>query len=260
MKFHDKVVLVSGGGTGIGRAVALGFAREGARVVVTGRNRETLDQTVKLAQAQVGDQSGDGDGDGRVVALVADVCDSASVAGLIGEIVERYGRLDIAINNAGVLATGKVADQAEEDFARVIDTNLTGVFLAMKHEIPAMVAGGGGVIVNFGSQLGTHKRLPGFGAYAASKAGVTALTRTAALEYIGQGVRINTLSPGSHDTPMSMRPGETEADRADRMRNQVPIGRVGSLDEITGTVLWLASEDAGYVVGADIVADGGSTA
>ncbi|MEV4094040.1 SDR family NAD(P)-dependent oxidoreductase [Streptosporangium saharense] len=250
MRFRDKVVLVTGGGSGIGRAVALGFAREGARVVVSGRGREALDQTVKLAEA---------DG-GRITALTSDVSDSASVAALVGQIVERYGRLDIAINNAGVLATGNVADQPEEDFARVVDVNLTGVFLAMKHEIPAMIAGGGGVIVNFSSQIGAHKRLPGFGAYAASKAGVTALTRTAAREYIDQGVRINALSPGSHDTAMSMRPGETEADRAERMKGQVPAGRVGSLDEITGTVLWLASDDAGYVIGADIVADGGSTA
>ncbi|MFF0573173.1 SDR family NAD(P)-dependent oxidoreductase [Streptosporangium saharense] len=250
MRFRDKVVLVTGGGSGIGRAVALGFAREGAQVVVSGRGREALDQTVKLAEA---------DG-GRVTALTSDVSDSASVAALVGQIVERYGRLDIAINNAGVLATGNVTDQSEEDFARVVDVNLTGVFLAMKHEIPAMIAGGGGVIVNFSSQIGAHKRLPGFGAYAASKAGVTALTRTAAREYIDQGVRINALSPGSHDTAMSMRPGETEADRAERMKDQVPAGRVGSLDEITGTVLWLASDDAGYVIGADIVADGGSTA
>ncbi|MBB4917075.1 SDR family NAD(P)-dependent oxidoreductase [Streptosporangium saharense] len=250
MRFRDKVVLVTGGGSGIGRAVALGFAREGAQVVVSGRGREALDQTVKLAEA---------DG-GRIAALTSDVSDSASVAALVGQIVERYGRLDIAINNAGVLATGNVTDQPEEDFARVVDVNLTGVFLAMKHEIPAMIAGGGGVIVNFSSQIGAHKRLPGFGAYAASKAGVTALTRTAAREYIDQGVRINALSPGSHDTAMSMRPGETEADRAERMKDQVPAGRVGSLDEITGTVLWLASDDAGYVIGADIVADGGSTA
>ncbi|MEU1882828.1 SDR family oxidoreductase [Streptosporangium sp. NPDC020072] len=256
MRFHDKVVLVTGGGSGIGRAVALGFAREGAQVVVSGRGREALEQTVKLANA---DADADADG-GRIAALTADVTDSASVAALVGEIVGRYGRLDVAVNNAGVLATGKVADQPEDDFARVLDVNLTGVFLSMKHEIPAMVAGGGGVIVNFSSQIGAHKRLPGFGAYAASKAAVTALTRTAALEYIGQGVRINAFSPGSHDTSMSMRPGETEADRAERVKDQIPAGRVGSLDEATGTVLWLASADAGYVVGADIVADGGSTA
>ncbi|MFF5205179.1 SDR family NAD(P)-dependent oxidoreductase [Streptosporangium sp. NPDC000396] len=250
MKFQDKVVLVTGGGAGIGRAVAQGFAREGAQVVVAARGRDALDQTVKLIES---------DG-GRATALSADVSDSASVAGLVEQIMERYGRLDIAINNAGVLAAGEVADQAEEDFARVIDVNLNGVFLSMKHEIPAMLAGGGGVIVNFSSQIGQHKRLPGFGAYSASKAGVTALTRTAALEYIGRGIRINAISPGPHDTAMSMRPGETESDRAARLKTQLPIGRVGSLDEITGTVLWLASDDAGFVVGSDIVVDGGSTA
>ncbi|MEU8382796.1 SDR family NAD(P)-dependent oxidoreductase [Streptosporangium sp. NPDC048865] len=250
MKFQDKVVLVTGGGAGIGRAVARGFAREGARVVVAARGREALDQTVKLIES---------DG-GRASALVADVSDSASVAGLVDRIVERHGGLDIAINNAGVLAMGEVADLPEEDFTRVVDVNLTGTFLAMRHEIPVMLAGGGGVIVNVASQVGAHKRIPGLGAYAAAKAGVTALTRTAALEYIGRGVRINVLSPGPHDTSMSMRPGETEADRAERISRQLPIGRVGSLDEITGTVLWLASEDAAFVVGADIVVDGGSTA
>ncbi|MER5423001.1 SDR family NAD(P)-dependent oxidoreductase [Streptosporangium roseum] len=250
MKFQDKVVLVTGGGSGIGRAVAQGFARQGAQVVVAARGQEALDQTVKLIEAE----------GGRAAALAVDVSDSASVAGLVGRIVERYGRLDIAINNAGVLAMGQVADQPEDDFAQVIDINLNGIFLSMKHQIPAMLAGGGGVIVNFSSQIGTHKRIPGFGAYAASKAGVTALTRTAALEYIGRGIRINAISPGPHDTSMSMRPGETEADRAARVKGQLPIGRVGSLDEITGTVLWLASEDAGFVVGSDIVVDGGSTA
>ncbi|MFI6800234.1 SDR family NAD(P)-dependent oxidoreductase [Streptosporangium canum] len=250
MKFQDKVVLVTGGGSGIGRAVAQGFARQGAQVVVAARGQEALDQTVKLIEAE----------GGRAAALTVDVSDSASVAGLVGRIVERCGRLDIAINNAGVLAMGQVADQPEDDFAQVIDINLNGIFLSMRHQIPAMLAGGGGVIVNFSSQIGTHKRIPGFGAYAASKAGVTALTRTAALEYIGRGIRINAISPGPHDTSMSMRPGETEADRAARVKGQLPIGRVGSLDEITGTVLWLASEDAGFVVGSDIVVDGGSTA
>ncbi|MET8338626.1 SDR family NAD(P)-dependent oxidoreductase [Streptosporangium canum] len=250
MKFQDKVVLVTGGGSGIGRAVAQGFAHQGAQVVVAARGHEALDQTVKLIEAE----------GGRAAALTVDVSDSASVAGLVGRIVERYGRLDIAINNAGVFAMGQVADQPEDDFAKVVDINLTGAFLSMKHQIPAMLAGGGGVIVNFSSQVGTHKRIPGLGAYAASKAGVTALTRTAALEYIGRGIRINAISPGPHDTSMSMRPGETEADRATRVKEQLPIGRVGSLDEITGTVLWLASEDAGFVVGSDIVVDGGSTA
>ncbi|WP_405142911.1 glucose 1-dehydrogenase [Sphaerisporangium sp. NBC_01403] len=250
MKFQDKVVLVTGGGSGIGRAVALGFAQEGATVVVAARRREPLDQTVKLIEAA----------QGRATALTADVTRPAEVAGLVSEIVRRHGRLDIAVNNAGVFTMGQVADIDEADWSHTLDVNVTGVFLSMKHEIAAMREGGGGVIVNVASQIGAHKRIPGLGAYAASKAAVAALTRTAALEYIREGIRINAVSPGPHDTPMSMRPGETLSDRDDRMKAQLPIGRVGTLEEITASVLWLASDDAGFAVGHDLVVDGGSTA
>ncbi|WP_424527809.1 SDR family NAD(P)-dependent oxidoreductase [Sphaerisporangium viridialbum] len=250
MKFQDKVVLVTGGGSGIGRAVALGFAQEGATVVVAARRREPLDQTVKLIEAA----------QGRATALTADVTRPAEVAGLVSEIVRRHGRLDIAVNNAGVFTMGQVADIDEADWSHTLDVNVTGVFLSMKHEIAAMREGGGGVIVNVASQIGAHKRIPGLGAYAASKAAVAALTRTAALEYIREGIRINAVSPGPHDTPMSMRPGETLSDRDDRMKAQLPIGRVGTLEEITAGVLWLASDDAGFAVGHDLVVDGGSTA
>lgn len=250
MKFADKVVLVTGAGSGVGRAISRGFAREGATVVAAGRRREPLEQTVALIE---------GEG-GRAAAITADVTDSAAVAGLVGEIVTRYGRLDIAVNNAGIFAAGAVADMPEEDWARVLQVNATGVFLAMKHEIAAMRAQGSGVIVNIASNIGAHVRVPRLGAYAASKAAVSALTRTAALENIRAGVRINAVSPGPLDTTMSIRPGETEEDRAARLRDQLPIGRVGSLDEITGTVLWLASDDAGFAVGLDVVLDGGAAA
>ncbi|MFC4588064.1 SDR family NAD(P)-dependent oxidoreductase [Sphaerisporangium corydalis] len=250
MRFHDKVVLVTGSGSGIGRAVALGFAREGATVVAAGRRREPLDQTVKLIEAE----------DGRATALTVDVTSSADVAALVADIVRLHGRLDVAVNNAGVFSMGQVADIGEDDWARTIDVNLTGVMLSMKHEIAAMRQGGGGVIVNVSSQVGTHLRIPGLGAYAASKAAVTALSRTAAREYIREGIRINVVSPGPHDTPMSSRPGETRADRDERIKQQLPIGRVGTLDEITATVLWLSSDEAGFAVGHDLVVDGGSTA
>ncbi|MEU6430210.1 SDR family oxidoreductase [Microbispora sp. NPDC046973] len=250
MRFTDKVVLVTGAGSGVGRAVARGFAREGATVVAAGRGREPLEQTVTLIEA----------GGGRAAALTVDVTDSAAVAGLVSEIVTRFGRLDVAVNNAGIFAGGAVADMPEEDWARVLQVNTTGVFLALKHEIAAMRAQGSGVIVNIASNLGAHIRMPGVGAYAASKAAVSALTRTAALENIRAGVRINAVSPGPLDTGMSMRPGETEDDRAARLRETLPIGRVGALDEITGTVLWLASDDAGFAVGLDLVLDGGASA
>ncbi len=138
--------------------------------------------------------------------------------------------------------------------------NLTGVFLAMKHQIAYMRDNGGGVIVNTASNLGAHMRVPFLGAYAASKAAVSALSRAAAKEYIGAGIRINAISPGPIDTPMSLRPGETEAGRAERVRHALPIGRVGTLAEAASAVLWLASPEAGFAVGHDLVIDGGASA
>ncbi|NUW43804.1 SDR family NAD(P)-dependent oxidoreductase [Nonomuraea rhodomycinica] len=249
MRFADKVTLVTGAGSGIGRATALAFAREGARVVVAGRNREPLEQTVKLAE----------EAGGTATAVTADVTRAADVERLVAEAVAAYGKLDVAVNNAGVLTMGRAGEIDEADWARTLAVNTTGVMLSMKYEIAHMLTAGGGVIVNVSSQIGAHKRIPGLGAYAASKAAVTALTRTAALEYIRDGIRINAVSPGPHDTTMSLRPGETEADRAARMRELLPIGRVGALEEAASGILWIASPEAGFTVGHDLVMDGGST-
>ncbi|MBT2226731.1 SDR family NAD(P)-dependent oxidoreductase [Nonomuraea sp. NEAU-A123] len=250
MKFLDQVVLVTGGGSGIGRATARAFAREGAVVVVAGRGAEPLAETVKLIEA-----------DGGVAAPVtADVTDEGDAARMVAEVVERYGRLDVAFNNAGMVSAGKVADLDREIWDGVLAVNLTGVWLSMKYEIAQMREQGGGVIINTSSNLGAHRRQPGLGAYVASKAAVSALTRTAALEYIGEGIRINAISPGPSDTPRSMRPGETEADRTERLKTTNPSGRVGTLDEIAAAVLYLASPEAGYAVGTDLVVDGGASA
>lgn len=250
-RFTDQVVLVTGGGAGIGRATALAFATEGATVVVAGRNEEPLAQTVKLVEA-----------DGGTASLVtADVSRSEDVARLVSEVVARHGRLDVAVNNAGILAaTGPLAGVAEDDWARLLDVNLTGVFLAMQHELRQMRGQGGGVIVNLSSVVGPHITAPGLAAYGASKAGVSALTRAVAKEYIGEGVRINAVSPASSDTSMSLRPGEDEAGRAARVKSQIPIGRIGELSEITSAILWLASPESGFAVGLDLVVDGGASA
>jgi NAD(P)-dependent dehydrogenase (short-subunit alcohol dehydrogenase family) len=250
-RFTGNTVLVTGGGAGIGRNVAATFAREGATVVVAGRSAEPLNQTVKLIEA---------DG-GRATAFTADVTRSADLAALVTQTAAAHGSLDIAVNSAGTLtAVGPIGDVDEDQWSTLVSVNLTGILLSMKHEIAHMRRNGGGVIINVASNLGAHQRRTGLGAYVATKAAVSALTRNAALDHIHEGIRINAVSPGPMDTPMSYRPGETRSDRDARMRQQLPAGRVGDLDEIAAAVLYLASPEAGFVVGTDLVIDGGATA
>ncbi|MDI2132696.1 SDR family NAD(P)-dependent oxidoreductase [Yinghuangia seranimata] len=250
-RFTGKVVLVTGGGTGIGRAAARGFAAEGATVVVAGRTEAGLEETVALIEK---------DG-GKADHVVADVTSENDVEGLVRAVVERHGGLHVAFNNAGAFGpSGPVGELDADAFRALLDVNVMGVFLAMKHEIAHMKAHGGGAIVNIASNIGTHRRLPGAAAYATSKAAVAVLTRAAAADHIQDGVRINTVSPGASDGPMSYRPGETREDRDARLASSIPLGRVGSLDEITAAVLYLASDEAGFTVGADLVLDGGVTA
>ncbi|MFF7247321.1 SDR family NAD(P)-dependent oxidoreductase [Embleya sp. NPDC008237] len=250
-RFTAKTVLVTGAGSGAGREIALAFAREGAAVVVAGRGAAPLAETVRLIEAE----------GGRGAAITADVTDSQSLAALVARTVELFGGLDVAVNNAGVIqGVGPLADLDERDFRATLDINVTGTWLSMKHEIGYMRANGGGAIVNIASNLGAHSRLANLGAYVASKAAVSALTRNAALDHIGEGVRINAVSPGPLDTTMSLRAGETEAERADRMKDTNPSGRVGTLAELAAAVLYLASDEAGFAVGTDLVLDGGATA
>jgi NAD(P)-dependent dehydrogenase (short-subunit alcohol dehydrogenase family) len=249
-RFTGKTVLITGGGSGIGRATALAFAREGAAVAVAGRRREPLDQTVRLIK----------DAGGRASAVTADVSSPTDAARLVAATADRHGGLHIAFNNAGIIEAGPLADMNQAAWDRQVAVNLTGVFLAMKHEITHMRASGGGVIINTASNLGAHMRLPFLGAYAATKAAVSALTRAAAREYIADGIRINAISPGPIDTPMSLRPGETDADRDKRLAGALPAGRAGTVAEAAAAVLWLASPEAGFTVGHDLVIDGGATA
>ena len=250
-RFTGQTVLVTGGGSSpIGQTAALAFAREGARVVVAGRTPEPLAHTTELVRAE----------GGEATAVTADVTKGEDVARLVAETVTRYGGLDIAFNNAGILATPGTLAELDEEALSTAWVNPTGTWLAMKHQVAHMRAHGGGTIINMASTIGAHMTIPGMGAYAAGKAAVSALTRTAAQEYIDEGVRINSVSPGPVDTWMSRMPGENDADRDERMRDALPIGRVASTEEIAAAVLWLASPESGFAVGLDLVLDGGATA
>ncbi|MFK4064503.1 SDR family NAD(P)-dependent oxidoreductase [Streptomyces sp. NPDC029674] len=251
-RFAGRTALVTGGGSGLGRATALAFAAEGADVVVAGRSEGPLKETVRLIEAA----------GGTALAVTADVSRSADLAALVAATVDRFGSLDVAVNNAGVLRAGQpVAELPEEDWRTMLDINVTGVLLALQVEVKQMrTQPGGGAIVNIGSTLGAHTSAPGTAAYGATKAAVSALSRAAAAEHIRDGVRINTVSPGASETSMSLQPGETEAGRAARMKESTPLGRVSTTEEVAAAVLYLASDESGSVVGADLVIDGGASA
>ncbi|MFI8346974.1 SDR family NAD(P)-dependent oxidoreductase [Streptomyces sp. NPDC085596] len=251
-RFTGKTVLVTGAGSGIGRAIALAFAAEGASVVAAGRTAASLDETVALIEEE----------GGKAAAVTADVSRSEDVRALVRRTVEQFGSLDVAVNNAGVFRGGvPVADLPEEDWRALLDINVTGVLFSLQAEVAQMrTQPTGGAIVNIASNLGAHRRAPGLAAYIAGKAAVSALTRAAALDHIADGIRINAVSPGPSATAMSLRPGENDAERAARMKNASPLGRVSSTAEIAAAVLYLASADAASVVGTDLVVDGGAAA
>jgi NAD(P)-dependent dehydrogenase (short-subunit alcohol dehydrogenase family) len=244
-----KSALITGGGGGIGRATALAFAREGARVAVADAAVESAQQTVALVNAA----------GGQAMSLTGDVTDSAAVAAMIQAVVAAYGRLDCAFNNAGIAgfqvdAAGKKTHEwADESFDRMIGVNLKGVWLCMKHELPQMIAQGGGVIVNTGSIAGLIG-LPTSSAYVAAKHGVLGLTKTAALEYAGDNIRVNAVCPGYIETKMTE---EVMRRRGEQLMAQVPFRRMGRPEEIAEMVVWLSSDRASYVSGACYNVDGG---
>ena len=250
-QFNGRVVLVTGAGSGIGRASAQAFAAAGAAVAVVDADVDLGEETVaRIRQA----------GDAAARFFRCDVADEQQVSALVRAVTETYGRLDYAHNNAGISpVTGNTVDCPKELWDRIIAVNLTGVWLGMKYEIPAMIAAGGGAIVNTSSGVGL-KAFPNQPAYVASKHGVVGLTKTAALEFATVGIRVNAICPGATLTPMVESKARAGAYTLEAMAAVSPMKRIASPDEIAQAAVWLCSSAASFVNGAILPVDGGTLA
>ena len=249
-----KVALVTGGASGIGRATAVAMAREGARVAVSDRSSDGIEATVALINAA----------GGQSVGIRGDVTEEADVANMVARTVAAFGRIDCAFNNAGVGSRGvgapagqRTHELSQASVAKMFSINLMGVFLCLKYEIAQMLAqGGGGAIVNTSSIAGLIG-LPTAAHYVAAKHGVVGLTRTAAIEYAKDGIRVNCVNPGYIQTPMTK---ETMEERFDEIMAKVPVGRLGQPENIAEAVVWMCSDRASFMTGAAHVVDGGYSA
>ena len=245
-QFAGKSALITGGGSGIGRASALAFAAEGALVTVAGRTAETLKETVRLVEAA--------GGSARYV--VADMTDESQVERAVQAAIADTGRLDLALNNAGYDGEYQLTqDYSTEMLDRMIAINVRGVFLSMKYELRHMVAKGSGSIVNMSSGAGLVG-VPGFSGYNATKAAEIAMTKSSALEVASQGIRINAVCPGLVDTPMI---ASLPEDQRKSLAEAHPLGRIARADEIADAVVWLCSDKASFVTGIALPVDGGYT-
>jgi len=249
-QFDGKVALVTGAGSGIGRGIALAFAGQGAKVVVADVVAEGGEETVRMVK-----QAG-----GEATFVQADVSQEIEVEALVSKAIQTYGRLDCAANNAGIEGeTAPTADCTKENWDRIIATDLTGVWLCMKYEIPPMLKQGGGAIVNTSSTMGivAHQDGPG---YCASKHGVIGLTKSTALAYVKNGIRVNAVCPGNTQTAIFDRVRDTMPDIYEFLLAATPIGRLAEPVEIANAVLWLCSDAASYCSGHAMLVDGCYTA
>jgi len=248
--FNGSTVVVIAATGGIGSVVAERFAAAGARVVATARKSDgPLTELVQRIRAA----------GGSVIPLRMDVTDESSVQAGIAEAAAQSGRIDVMVNVAGVFRPPTpIVETSLTDWEQTIAVNLTATLLCMKHTLAQMISQGGpGSIVNTASSLGVAMNRVNLGPYVASKAGVHVLTQTAAMEVAQYGIRVNSVSPGVTATAMSLRPGETDADRMTRVQGSIPLGRVADPNEIANAILWLASDQSSYVTGQDLIVDGG---
>ena len=248
-QFKGKVALVTGGGSGIGRATALAYSKAGAKVVIGDVMREDGEETVALIR-----QSG-----GEAFFFSSDISKSSEVESLMNAAVNQYGRLDFACNNAGIEGeTELLADSSEESWDKTMDVNLKGVWLCLKHEIQQMLQQGGGAIVNIASTMGlvAHK---GIVPYVASKHGVIGLTKAAALDYADANIRINAVCPGVTHSKIIERTSIEFPEVFEQLNSATPMGRICQPEEIADSVIWLCSDAASFITGQSLTVDGGFT-
>ena len=249
MRLEGKVALISGGARGQGAVEAKLFAREGAKVVFG----DILDESGKQVEAEIHEAGGE------AAYVHLDVTREDDWRTAVNTAIDRYGKLDILVNNAGILIRKGIEDTTEEDWGRIMGVNAKGAFLGTKHSIPAMRQAGGGSIVNISSTAGLVASPSGSASYTASKGAVRLLTKSTAVQYAKEGIRCNSIHPGPIDTDMIQETLTDPAKLEERMQ-RLPMGRVGTADEIAYGVLYLASEEASFVTGSELVIDGGTTA
>ena len=243
----QKVAIVTGGNSGIGRATAIAIAKEGAKVTIAGRRVKEGEETVRLIK-EAGSEG---------IFVKTDVANENDVRSLVERTVETYGRLDYAFNNAGIEQTmAPLTEQTVEEFDQIMNINVRGVWLSMKYEIPVMLKSGGGAIVNNSSVAGIMG-FPQMAIYIASKYAVLGLTKSAALEYAKSGIRINSIAPGGVDTDMVERLTEDDKQWRETLTSMHPIGRLSNPEEIANAVVWLLSNSASFVLGHTLLVDGG---
>ena len=250
MRLKDKVAVITGAASGIGKSTSLLFGQEGAKVMCVDINGEGAERVAH----QIADTGGE------AASLTVDVAREEDVQRMVHEAVERWGRLDVLYNNAGIGVGGPVTQVTEEEWDRLIDINLKGVFLGCKHAIPEMLKQGGGAIVNTASDAGL-RGIAWLSTYCASKGGVVLLTKSLAVEWAQQGIRVNCVCPGVIQTPILepflSQAGTGREEVLKRMAQMHPLGRVGQPEEVAQAVLFLASEEASFITGVALPVDGG---